>query len=110
MRLSQFVTEREWTEVVDEIKDLLKETYHISESEAESILSKSRDRADGFIEDYMPYIRNIQDIRGNMRDMLDSQLMLTVDKEQELTLKMRNDAAVWLTFECMRRYCKKIPY
>jgi hypothetical protein len=108
--ISQFVTEPEYFEVLDDIKDLLKETYQISDDEAASIIFKSREKVDDYLYDYIPFINHIKDVRANMRETLDTHLHQTVDQEQEMQLKMRNDAAIWLTFECIRRYCKKFPY
>ncbi|WP_248930426.1 hypothetical protein [Paenibacillus hamazuiensis] len=107
MTLSDFVTEMEYRDAMDGVKDLLKETYQLTEDEAVSVIRRSREKADQYLYDYMPYIEYIREVRHHLRDTLDAHFEKTVDPEKELPLKMSNDAAVWLTFECIRRFCKK---
>ncbi|MEK3917364.1 hypothetical protein [Paenibacillus sp. FSL H7-0331] len=93
-------------EVLNGVKDLLKETYKITDHEATSIIMKSRDKADGFLDDYSPYVNYINDLRSCLEATLEAHFQ-QVDQENELQARMKNDAAVWLTFECIRRFCKK---
>ncbi|KIL40747.1 hypothetical protein SD70_11830 [Gordoniibacillus kamchatkensis] len=93
--------EDEYSDLLDGIKDLLKESYQISEDEAMSIINKGSARAEELLIDYFPYIDSIRDIISGIRDTLDKHINL-VDQEEELLLKMINEAAVWHAFECVR--------
>ncbi|TVY11738.1 hypothetical protein [Paenibacillus cremeus] len=106
MTLHEYVTDAEFTDVLDGVKDLLKETYHITDREADSVLRASRDKAEAYVQDYTPYLKAIKEIRHALRETLDTQFEQAVDPEQELRIRMSNDAAVWVTFECIRRFCK----
>lgn len=106
MSFSDFVTDEEYTDVLDGVKDLLKETYQITDMEAISVICNSRGKADEFLYDYYPYMNNIKDIHDGLRDTLDGHFQ-AVDQAKELQVRMSNDAAAWLTFECMRRLYKK---
>jgi hypothetical protein len=107
MALADFVTEAEYSEVLDGVKDLLKETYELEDHEAASVIGTSLNKADELLCDYIQYVNYIQELRQRLRGTLEAQLVQKVDQENELHLKMRNDAAVWLTFECVRRICRK---
>jgi hypothetical protein len=93
-------------EVLDGVKDLLKETYKITDMEAITVINKSRDKADEFLDDYSPYLTYINDLRDCLEGTLEAHFQ-QVDQETELQVRMKNEAAVWLTFECIRRFCKK---
>jgi uncharacterized tellurite resistance protein B-like protein len=107
MMLSEFVTDAEYSNVLEGVKDLLKETYQISDNEAISVIIKSREQADEYVNDYIPYVNHMRDIQDNLRGTLDTHIQQAVDQEKEMHIKMSNDAAVWLAFECIRRFCKQ---
>lgn len=102
MTLSDFVTEEELADVRDGVKDFLKETYKISDQEADAIISGSLPKADEYLNDYFPYVHYMSEIRHLLRETLDAHFQ-EVDREREPASRMRSDAAVWLTFECVRR-------
>jgi RNA binding exosome subunit len=107
MVLADFVTEAEYSDALDGVKDLLKETYELEDHEVSSVIGTSLDIADEYLHDYIQYVQYIHEIRQQLKGTLESQLQQKVDQEQELHIRMRNDAAVWLTFECVRRICRK---
>ncbi|NHN29028.1 hypothetical protein [Paenibacillus agricola] len=106
MSFSEFVTDEEYTDVLEGVKDLLKETYRITDNEAISVISNSREKADEFLIDYYPYLNNIKDLHSGLRDTLDVHFQ-EVDQAKELQIKMSHDAAAWLTFECIRKLYTK---
>ncbi|OXM87506.1 hypothetical protein [Paenibacillus rigui] len=107
MTLNDLVTEAEYGDVLNGVKDLLKETYCITEHEADSVVNRTLDNVDVFLDDYIPYIQSLKTIQGDLRETLDEHLKQAVDNEHTLQLKMTNDAAIWLAYECIRRFCKR---
>jgi hypothetical protein len=103
----EIVKEEEYSELSDGIKDLLKESYHISEDEAILIMNKASERSEGLLVDYFPYVNAIQEINAGIRNTLDKHLK-QVDQEDLIVLKMVNEAAVWHAFECIRRFYKNM--
>lgn len=107
MVIHDLVTEVEYSDALDGVKDLLMETYSLTDMEASSVMSGTMDHVHVFLDDYMPYIHSLQELRLDLRHTLDEQLKQAVDNEHKLQLKMSNDAAVWLAYECIRRYFKR---
>lgn len=107
MTLLDFVTDAEYADVLEGVKDLLIETYRITDDEALNILGQSRGKADDYLYDYAMHLDYIKEITHYLRETLDTHLEQAVDGEREPVRRMSNDAAVWLTFECIRRFCKK---
>ncbi|MFH5182576.1 hypothetical protein ACHHV8_08020 [Paenibacillus sp. TAB 01] len=107
MTLNDLVTEAEYSDVMDGVKDLLKETYSLTDKEANSVVSGTLNHVDVFLDDYKPFIHYLQDLRGDLRTTLDTHLQQAVDNEHKLQMKMSNDAAVWLAYECIRRFCRR---
>jgi len=101
----EIVKEKENSEIMEDIKNLLNESYHISEDEAILIINKSSERVEQLLVDYSPYVNSIIEICTGARNTLDKHLK-QVDQEEELVLKMINEAAVWHAFECIRRFFK----
>ncbi|MCZ8514291.1 hypothetical protein O9H85_18015 [Paenibacillus filicis] len=99
--------EKENSELLVGIKELLKESYHISEDEAILIIKKGIEKAEGLLFDYFSYVDSIQEISSRIRDTLNEHLK-QVDQEEEMVLKMISEAAVWHAFERIRCYYKNM--
>lgn len=98
--------EDENSELLDGIKDILKECYQITEDEAMLVLHDSSEKAQELLSDYLPYIDTIHEIIGGIRDTLENHMKLVYQKE-ELPNKMIHEAAAWHAFEYVRGYYKK---
>ncbi|UQZ81025.1 hypothetical protein SK3146_00181 [Paenibacillus konkukensis] len=101
----EIIKERENPVIMDGIKSLLKESYHISENEANLIMNRASERSEGLIFDYFPYVHSIHELSDGIRNTLDKHLN-RVDQEGIIVLKMVNEAAAWHAFECIRRFYK----
>jgi len=93
------------SEVLDGIKDLLRESYEISEAEASLILDKGSESAQNLLHDYFQYVDSIQKISYGLRDTLEKHLK-QVDGEDEQASKMVKEAAAWYAFEYIRLFYK----
>jgi len=101
------VSEAEYIRILDGVNDLLKETYHIPDSKSAWILDQSHGRVDDYLFDYDSYLKFVQETRNDIRDTFENQFHLRVEKEQEQTKRMINDAAAWVAFECVKCYFEK---
>ncbi|WP_127589029.1 hypothetical protein [Paenibacillus koleovorans] len=107
MQIHDLVTEDEYGEVLDGVIDLLRETYHLSEVEAKAIVKRSWGQTETYLPDYEPFVSYLSDVGAWLRETLDAQFAQAVHPQQELQKRMSADAAVWLAFECIRRYCRR---
>ncbi|WP_259618409.1 hypothetical protein [Paenibacillus doosanensis] len=76
----EIIKERENPVIMDGIKSLLKESYHISENEANLIMNRASERSEGLIFDYFPYVHSIHELSDGIRNTLDKHLN-RVDQE-----------------------------
>ncbi|MBA2939715.1 hypothetical protein HZF08_15465 [Paenibacillus sp. CGMCC 1.16610] len=97
--------EKEDPQLVEGIKDLLKESYPISEDDMILIMNKASDNSEKYLVEYFAFVEPIQAICDGIRIILENHLK-QVELEEEMDLKMVNEAAVWHAFECIRRYFK----
>ncbi|MFE5318479.1 hypothetical protein ACFQ88_07210 [Paenibacillus sp. NPDC056579] len=97
--------EDEYTELLDGIKDILKECYQITEDEAMVVIHEGNEKAQELLIDYFPYIDSIHEIISGIRDTLDNHMNL-VFQEEETPNKMIYEAAAWYAFEYVRCYYK----
>lgn len=97
--------EKEDPQLMEGIKDLLKESYPISEDDMILIMNKASENSDGYLVDYYAFIEPIQEICDGIRNILENHLK-QIDQEEEMAVKMVNEAAVWHAFECIRRFYK----
>ncbi|WP_161409510.1 hypothetical protein [Paenibacillus silvestris] len=97
--------EKEDPQLMEGIKDLLKESYHLAEDQMILIMNKASECSEGYLVDYFAYVEPIQEICNGIRNTLEKHLK-QVDQDEEMALKMMNEAAVWYAFECIRRYYK----
>jgi len=95
--------EKEYSDIADGVKSLLKESYPISEDEAVNIVRKGRERAEGLLADYIPFAASIQEACGGIKSTLDTHLK-QVDEEEKADSKMVREAAVWHAFERVKRF------
>ncbi|MFC5446734.1 hypothetical protein [Paenibacillus aestuarii] len=99
------LNDHECSELMGGIKDLLKESYEISEDEAVLILDKGSESAQKLLDDYCQYMDSIKKISHGLRDTLEKHLK-QVDVEDEQASKMVKEAAAWYAFEYIRLYYK----
>ncbi|MBP1963277.1 hypothetical protein [Paenibacillus aceris] len=98
--------EDEYTELLDGIKDILKECYQITEDEAKLVIHEGSEKAQEYLNDYFPYIDSIREMVDGINDTLDKHMNL-VFQEEELPNKMIYEAAAWHAFEYVRCYYKR---
>ncbi|TVY08125.1 hypothetical protein [Paenibacillus cremeus] len=99
--------EQEYSEVLDGMKNLLKECYPISDEEAKMVLTKGIETSEALLVDYVPYINSIVETISGIRSTLDKH-MNQAQQQEGLDSKMINEAAVWHAFECMRQCYKSM--
>ncbi|TBL71533.1 hypothetical protein [Paenibacillus thalictri] len=104
MALHDLVTESELSCILDGIKDFLVETYQITGDEASRIATSGEALADDYLYDYSPYLEWLASIRQYIGDTFEQQSAKEIENECEETRRMVKDAAVWLAFECAKRY------
>ncbi|BFT72716.1 hypothetical protein [Paenibacillus sp. P36] len=97
--------EDEYNELLDGIKDILKECYQVTEYEAMLVIHEGNEKAQELLKDYLPYIDSIHKTICGIRDTLENHMNL-VFQEQELPNKMIYEAAAWHAFESVRCYYK----
>lgn len=68
--------EDEYSDLLDGIRDILKESYHITDDEAMLIINKGSERAQELLVDYFLYIDSIREIISGIRDTLDKHINL----------------------------------
>jgi hypothetical protein len=105
--VQDLVTEAEYNRILDGVNDLLKEMYQIPDSKSAWILDQSHLRVEDYLFDYASYVESVKDTRNHIRDTFENQFIQRVEKEQEQTSRMINDAAAWLAFECVKCYFQK---
>lgn len=98
--------EDEHTELLDGIKDILKECYQITEEEALAVIHEGSGRAEELLRQYSPYIEAIHEIIGGIRDTLESHMNQAI-QEEHLPNKMIREAAAWHAFEYVRSYYRR---
>lgn len=105
--VQDLVTDAEYNRILDGVNDLLKETYQIPDSQSAWVLDQSHNRVDDYLFDYSSYVTLVRETRNYIRDTFDNQFEQKVQKEQEGTDRMINDAAAWLAYECVKCYFEK---
>ncbi|MDR6882550.1 hypothetical protein [Bacillus sp. 3255] len=95
------LNENENTELLDGLKDLLRESYGISEEEAILMIHQGYERVPKLLKDYAPYLDLIKNVSDGLSETLEKHLK-QADYEDEKVLKMMNEAAAWYAFEYIR--------